>query len=139
MMKVLSTGWTTFQETGKYTCATAEYAGLFSYSVVKRGGLLMTDSLRTVTRPVGKAVTWPFGFVWEKTTGVLTSRKQKARIRGLEEKIVELEQRLVHIEKHGVILAGEVYRPKKDKDLDDDKRIVLKQILQDTKTIRETE
>jgi hypothetical protein len=139
MMKVLSTGWTTFHETGKYTCATAEYAGLFSYSIVKRSGSLVTSEVLRVTRPVARAVTWPFGFVWEKTTGVLTSRKQKARIRGLEEKMVELEQRLGHIEKHGVFPAGEASRPKKGKDLDDDKRIVLAQILEDTKTIREAE
>lgn len=135
-MRVLSTGWNTFHETGKYTCATVEYAGLFSYSVVRRGGLLVTGSLRTVARPVAKAVTWPIGFVWDKTTGVFTSKKEKEKIRGLEEKVVELEQRLVSLEKYGVVPAAAASKQKKEKELDDDKRIVLQQILEATKAIR---
>lgn len=138
-MKVLSTGWNTFHETGKYTCATVEYAGLFSYSIVKRGGLFVTGSLRTVARPVARAVTWPIGFAWDNTSGIFTSRKQKEKIRGLEEKLMELEQRLLSIEKHGVVPAAVASRTKKEKELDEDKRFVLRQILHDTKSIREEE
>ena len=135
-MKVLSTGWNTFHETGKYTCATVEYAGLFSYSIVKRGGSLVTSGAWKVARPVARAVSWPFGFVWDKTTGVFTGKKEKERIRGVEEKIVELEQRLVNIEKYGVIPAAGASRPKKEKDLEEDKRFVLQQILQYTQSVR---
>lgn len=138
-MKVLSTGLNTFHETGKYTCATVEYAGLLSYSIVKRGGLLVTGSLQTVAGPVVRAVTRPFGVVWDKTSGIFTDRAQKEKIRGLEEKIAELEQRLLNIEKHGVVLAAADSQQKKEKDLDEVKRYVLQQILQETKSVREEE
>ena len=136
-MKVLTTGWNTFHETGKYTCATVEYMGLFSYSVVKRGGLLVTGSVRTVARPVAKVVTWPFEFACGKTTGIFTSKKQKEKIRGLEEKLMDLDQRLTSLEKYGLAPVPEDPLAKKEKDLPEDKRFVLQQILQNTKSIRE--
>ena len=134
MMKVLSTGWNTFHETGKYTCATVEYAGLFSYSIVKRGGSLATSGAWRVTRPVAKVVTRPFGFVWDKTSGIFTSNKEKEKIRVLEEKLMDLEQRLDALEKDGVVLAAAASQVRKE--LDEDKRLVLQQILQETKSIR---
>ncbi|MCJ7593556.1 MAG: hypothetical protein MUO52_02145, partial [Desulfobacterales bacterium] len=98
---------------------------------------LVTSGAWKVTRPVVRSVTWPVGFVWDKTTGAFTGKKQKQRIRGLEEKVVELEQRLVYIEKHGVVPAAAASREKKGKDLNEDKRFVLQQILQETKSLRE--
>jgi len=133
-MKVLATGWNTFHETGKYTCATVEYAGLFSYSIVKRGGSLVTSGAWRVTRPVAKVVTRPFGFVWDKTSGIFASKKDKEKIRALEEKLMELERRLVTLEKDGVVLAAATSQMKKE--LDEDKRLVLQQILEETKAIR---
>ena len=136
-MRVLSTGWNTFLETGKYTCVTVEYAGLFSYSVVKRGGLLVTDGVLTVTRPVAKAVSRPFGYAWDKTTGIFTGRKQKEKIRGLEEKVTSLEERLANIEKYGLVPASPGNDPRAEKALSNGKRFVLQQILQDTKSLRD--
>lgn len=138
-MKIIATGWNTFHETGKYTCATVEYAGLFSYSIAKRGVLFVTGGVRTATRPVAKAVVWPWGVVRNKANSIFSGRKQEEKIKGLESRLLELESRLINIEKHGAAPIAEPRAAKKAKDLEEDKRFVLKSILEDTKSLQAPE
>ena len=151
-MKILSSGFNTFNETGKYTLATVEYTGLFSYSILKRGGRVANAGITAVTRPVGAAVsrpvgfiremtpgitavTRPFGFIKDKTGGIFRSREHEERIRSLTEKLAEVEERLANVEKYG---AGTgVVAPRVDKKISDDKRSVLKGILEETKALKE--
>lgn len=139
-MKVLSVGWNTFHETGKHTCATVEYAGLFSYSIFKRSGNLIKDGVWKITTPVKEAIYWPFGIVRERTRVIFSNREHGEKIKSLEKKLVNIEKRLAQIEKHGVTYALEdAAALKKRKKLREDKRFVLKGILEETKALREME
>ena len=136
-MKVLSVGWTTFQETGKYTCATAEYFSLFSYSLLKRGGNLVTHGVCKLTSPVAAVISRPFGLVKKKSLLSFRKKKHSKKIEILERKLFDIEKRLALIEKHGVAAgAGAGYR-KKAKELTEDRRLVLKEILEETKSLKE--
>lgn len=134
-MKVLSAGWNTFNETGKYTCATVEYAGLISYSMIKRGGMVVKVSLRKITVPVTAAICWPFAVVEDKAGVIFRSKEHGEKIKSLEEKFMEIEKRLAFIEEHGVVPGLEP--GKKEIRLDEDRRIVLQAILEANKLLRE--
>ena len=138
-MKVLSVGWNTFQETGKYTCATAEYFSLFSYSLIKRGGSLVTHGVCRITSPVAAVIRRPFRIVKKKSRISFRKKKHSEKIERLERKLLDIEQRLAQIEKHGVAPgAGAGYR-KKAKALTEDRRLVLKEILEETKALKDIE
>jgi len=136
-MKVLSSGFNTFNETGKYTLATVEYTGLFSYSILKKGGRAANAGISMVTRPVVAAATWPFGFIKDRTYGIFRSKEHEEMIRGLTEKLAQVEKRLAEIEKYGVAAAG--VAPRKRKEVSDDKKFFLKGILEETKSLKEME
>ena len=136
-MKVLSSGFDTFNYTGKYTYATVEYAGLLSYSMVKRGGSLATYGVRKVTMPVAAAVCWPYDFIKKGTGSLLGGKKYEKRITSLTEKLALIEERLAKIEKYGVIAGPEEPALRKRKQLAEDKRFVLKGILEETKALKD--
>jgi len=128
-MKVLSYGFNTFNETGKYTLATVEYTGLFSYSILKRGGRAANAGIRTVTRP--------FGFIKARTYGIFRNKAHEEMIRELTEKLAQVEGRLAEIEKYGVATARAA--PRRQKAVSDDKKFFLKGILEETKSLKEME
>ena len=136
-MKVLSSGFNTFNQTGKYTLATVEYTGLFSYSILKRGGRAANEGIKTVTRPVVAVATWPFGFIRDRTYGIFRSKEHEEKIKSLTEKLAQVEKRLAEIEKYGVATAG--VAPRKQKAVSDDKKFLLKGILDETKSLTEME
>jgi hypothetical protein len=135
-MKVLSVGWNTFNETGKYTYATAEYAGLVSYSMLKRGGMVVKVNLGRITRPVTAAIYWPFGVIKDKTSAIFRSKEHEEKIKCLTEKLAEVEERLAKIEKYGLISVSEAVAVKKGKELTEDKLLVLKEILEETISLK---
>jgi hypothetical protein len=137
-MKVLSAGWNAFNETGKYTYATVEYAGLVSYSVLKSGGTVVNDGIQKIISPVASAICWPFAVIKDKTSVIFRSGEQQEKIKGLEEKLMEIEKRLAFIERHGVVSALEGAHGKKEKRLDEERRGVLQAILEANKLLRET-
>ena len=138
-MKILSLGLNTFHETGKYTCATFEYAGLLSYGMIKRGGILVAGGVEKITTPVAAAVCWPYDLIKDKTSSVFKKR-HKENIKGLMERLAQIEERLARIEKYGVIPAsGEAAARKRKKELREDKKFVLKGILEETKALQEIE
>ena len=138
-MKILSLGLNTFHETGKVTCATFEYAGLLSYGMIKRGGVLVAGGVEKITTPVATVVSWPYDFIKDKTSSVFKKR-HKENIKGLLERLAQIEERLARIEKYGVIPAsGEAAARKRKKELREDKKFVLKGILEETKALQELE
>ena len=109
-MKVLSAGWNTFHETGKYTCATVEYAGLVSYSMLKRSGIRVFGGVLKITSPVAATVSWPYGFIRDKTGSIFSNRAHGEKIESLTKQLVDIEKRLAQIEKHGVARPTEAAR-----------------------------
>lgn len=139
-MGIFSVGWNTVNETGKYTCATVEYAVLLSYSMIKTAGILVTGGVRKVTMPVAAAVCWPYDCIKDKTGSVFSKKGHKERIKGLTERLAQIEERLANIEKYGVIPAsGEADALRKKKALTKDKRSVLKRIFEETKALKAME
>ena len=137
-MKVLSAGWNAFNETGKYTYATVEYAGLVSYSVLKSGGTVVNDGIQKIISPVASAMCWPFAVIKDKTSVIFRSKEQREKIKSLEEKLMEIEKRLAFIERHGVVPGLERVPGKREKRLDEERRSVLQAILEANKRLRET-
>ncbi|HIJ55563.1 MAG TPA: hypothetical protein HPQ03_05500 [Deltaproteobacteria bacterium] len=139
-MKVLSVGWNTFHETGKYTCATVEYAGLLSYSMFKRSGIRVFGGVRKITSPVAATVCWPYEFIRDKTGSIFSNREHGEKIEGLTKQLVEIEKRLAQIEKHGVIrVTEEGAAQMRKRKLREDKVFVLKGILEETKALKTKE
>lgn len=138
-MKVLSVGWNTFQETGKYTCATAEYFSLFSYSLLKRSGSLVTLGVCRITSPVAAVISQPFSVIKKKSLLSFRKKKHSQKIESLERKLLDIEKRLAQIEKHGVVPGAAAGYRKRAKELTEDRRLVLKEILEETKSLKESE
>jgi len=137
-MKVLSAGWNAFNETGKYTYATVEYAGLVSYSVLKSGGTVVNDGIQKIISPVASAMCWPFAVIKDKTSVIFRSREHGEKIKSVKEKLMEIEKRLAFIERHGVVPGLERVPGKREKRLDEERRSVLQAILEANKRLRET-
>ena len=137
-MKVLSAGWNAFNETGKYTYATVEYAGLVSYSVLKSGGTVVNDGIQKIISPVASAMCWPFAVIKDKTSVIFRSREHGEKIKSVEEKLMEIEKRLAFIERHGVVPGLERVPGKREKRLDEERRSVLQAMLEANKLLRET-
>jgi hypothetical protein len=135
-MKMLSAGWNAFNETGKYTYATVEYAGLVSYSVLKSGGTVVNDGIQKIISPVASAICWPFVVVKDKAGVIFRSEEQQEKIKSLEEKLAEVEERLAKIEKYGLIPVSEAVAMKKGKKLAEDQLLVLKEILDETISLK---
>ena len=136
-MKVLSSGFNTFNYTGKYTYATVEYAGLLSYSVVKKGGRVVTCGLRKVTVPVAAAICWPYDFIKGRAGSLFGEKRYEEKITSLTEKLALIEERLSKIEKFGLIATPEEYVKRRREELREDKRFLLKGILEETKALKE--
>ncbi len=161
-MKVLASGFNSFNEVGKYTCATVEYTGLRSYSLLKRGGTLASSGLRKVTEPVEAAICWPYTFLKKRTVSLFKRKKYHKKIAIITEKIAQieesliktqheeklermtqrlllLEERLAKIEKYGIVAASQEQTMKRRKALREDKRMLLKGILEETKALKNLE
>ncbi len=135
-MSVVSVSVNAFNETGKYAYATIEYGGLVSYSMAKRGGGVVVTGIRKVTDPVTAVVSRPFVAIKDKTGVLFGMRAREERIKSLEDKLGGMEQRLATIEKFG-IMPGQQEKRVKKKVIAEDKRAVLKGILQETKDLRD--
>jgi hypothetical protein len=127
-----TSGLKVFGRAGKYGSATAEYTGMVSYSYLKRGG----NAVAKITRPVTSTISRPFAYIRDRASKVLGKVAFDPEVlKGLEEKIMQIEKRLASLEKHGVVAAeGLVSRKKK---LDEGKREVLQMIVQENLLLRE--
>ena len=136
-MKVLSFGWNTFNETGKYTYATVEYAGLVSYSTLKKGGMVVKVSLRKITMPVTAAICWPFAVIKDKAGVIFRSKEHEEKIKGLGEKLMGIEERLAFIEEHGLVPAARAVTLERKRELDVERRRLLRTIVDANILLRE--
>jgi len=138
-MKIVSHGLNTLNEAGKYTCATAEYACMVSYSYVKKGGNALMGNVLKITSPVASTISRPFVFIkkgaskaFGKTTHDVEALKR------FEEKILQIEDRLSLIEKHGVVHAAKPISPGKEIRLDPEKRKLLHAIVEENKLLTDS-
>jgi len=136
-MDVLADSLRSVSITGRYTSATFEYAGLVSYSLVKRATVASGQRLTAMAKPVGWAIARPFVYIKDRTIKILPKRPRYGEdIQRITEKIQGIERRLAEIEKHGVVMTGAAGAEKK-KDISKEQNFLLKAILQENKLLRE--
>ncbi len=129
-------GLKSVNEAGKYGCATVEYAGMASFSYLRRGGNAVSANVLKVTRPVTSTISRPFVFVKDKAGKVLgRTIYDPEPLRKLEAKVLEIEKRLASIEQHGVVPGVKAVGPKKE--IDTGRREVLQMIVRDNLLVRE--
>jgi hypothetical protein len=127
-----TSGLKAFNEAGKYGCATAEYTGLVSYSYLKRGG----SAVAKITSPVTSVVSRPFAYIRDRASKVLGKVAFDPEVlKGLEEKVMQIEKRLASLEKRGVALAERPVSRKKR--LDEGQREFLQMIVRENLLLRE--
>ncbi|NVM22903.1 MAG: hypothetical protein HWN68_14110 [Desulfobacterales bacterium] len=118
---------------GKYGCATAEYTGVVSYSYVKRGG----NAVARATMHVASAISRPFVFVRDGAGKVFGKRTTDAEVvRRLEQKILQIDERLSLMEKRGVVSAVRPILPEKEGRLDAGRKDVLRAIVEENIQLR---
>ncbi|HUV49776.1 MAG TPA: hypothetical protein VMW78_01975 [Anaerolineae bacterium] len=132
-------GLNTLNEAGKYTCATAEYAGMVSCSCMKRGGNAVWGNVLKITRPVTSTISRPFVFIKKGASKIFykTSHDVEA-LKRLEDKISQIEGRLSSIEKHGVVHSARSISQVKETKLDTGKKKLLHAIVEENKLLAET-
>ncbi len=136
-------------DTGKYSVAVAEYIGLISTSVVKRTTSATCACARKVIDPVSSAVSRPMARAASLTGWILRRRPAsvesvealQARVGLIEEdrlvdRVRQLEERIATLEKYGVRAAPSAVAPEPRKMLKEDRRMVLRAILEDNKLLR---
>lgn len=135
-MKVLSRGLEIIQETGKYTCATVEYTGLFSYSLLRRGGQVISDSFWRVGTPAAQGLAWPFTEMANMTFRRWGRRAYlDEKFKSVEDKLVQIAEKLTAMEKRGAVFR-ETGVPKATPRLVDlDKQAFLRQIVEANKAL----
>ncbi len=126
---VLSSSVNFINETGKYTCATVEYAGLVTFSLARKGGNAIMRPFVKIVRPLGKI---NFRKLLPETKIVTTDI---AEVRNLEEKVSLLEKRLAILERRGVSMPAMAASVKKA--VDKKKLGLFREIVNDNKLLRE--
>ena len=93
--------------------------------------------VRKVTSPIAVTVCWPYQFIRDKTSSVFNSKEHAEKIDGLTQQLAEIEKRLARIEKNGVVRVSELSAvQKRKKKLREDKKFVLKGILEETRALK---
>lgn len=155
-MKVMTGGFDVITVTGKYSFASIEYAGRVAYSMVDRGGTATKTKKYLVKffqpigsaggrpfafvkdkvfQPVGSAVSRPFVFVKDKAKSIFPAQlRYDEDMKNLLEKVMKIEDRLVYIEKHGVVMKGEAAEEKKA--ISKEKSMLLQVVLAENKLLR---
>jgi hypothetical protein len=140
--KAFIAGANTFNETLKYSCATAEYSGLVSWSYLRRGSGFIYGPLSKTAEPVCdmavnacKKTADNIGRTYEKAASGL-GRLVKAipypgrRMREIEERLRKIEEWMANIEQHGLVMPPRELGKMKKK-LSEEKEALLKNILLD--------
>lgn len=126
-----------FQKAVKYAHSTVDYAGLVTWSIITRCSSAVKSSTLKIVRPVTRNAT--------ESLMDMKIKKQKLfgkkvdvdeRIKEIKETILQLEERLAFLEKHGVrIFEGGDFHKKK-KELDAERKGLLNLIVEENKRLR---
>ncbi len=98
--------------TSDYGIAAFEYAGMLSFSYMKRSGLALKFGIIKIGQPVKQVVSVPFDYCTQQMDKIGKVFKRKNEI---EERLIAIDDRLERIiEKSGVLVA-EKQKPAKEK------------------------
>ncbi|MCI4624877.1 MAG: hypothetical protein L3V56_02845 [Candidatus Magnetoovum sp. WYHC-5] len=150
-----------------YSYALVEYMGVISYSYVKAGSELIGHSAITATtpiwgatkksykftvKPIGnitkkslkatmngyKAMAKGIGAGYKKTMDICTTKKTR-QLNRMEELLIKIDERLVELGRHGVIIqSGNIHMEKQEKrQLSKERDAFLKGIVQENIALRD--
>lgn len=126
-----------FHKAVKYTHSTVDYAGLVTWSIITRCSNAVKSSTLKVVRPVARNATEPFMDMKIKKRKLFGKKVDvDERIKEIKETILQLEERLAFLEKHGVRIFKEGDFHKKKKELDEERKGLLNLIVEENKRLR---
>ena len=127
----------TFHEAIKRSHATLEYMGLVSWSIISRSSTAIIAGVQKITETLVHNAAEPF-FALKYGIGKAFSEKTYVhdKIKGIEETIKRLEERLAFLEKYGVRVSEKDYQEKK-KELDKERKEILSLIVEENKRLRD--
>ena len=96
-------------KTSDYSVAAFEYAGMVSYSYMKRGALALKFGIIKIGQPVKKVASVPLDYCTQQMDklGKVFKRKNEIeeRLIAIDDKLERIIRRLADIEKSGVVVA----------------------------------
>ena len=105
-------------KTSDYSVAAFEYAGMVSYSYMKRGALALKFGIIKIGQPVKRVASVPLDYCTQQMDklGKVFNRKNEIeeRLIAIDDKLERIIRRLADIEKSGVVVA-EKQKPAKEK------------------------
>ncbi|MBF0452225.1 MAG: hypothetical protein HQK75_16100 [Candidatus Magnetomorum sp.] len=122
-----------FKQSLKLTAATFEYSFLVSYSYLKRGGYVFIGGSSKLAKPAAKSFAGFWGnFINSvKRCRIPKKENQQERYLLLEQKLIEMDNRMAVLEKFGVKAPPPPEPKEKKKPVTQDKRMLLQSILQE--------
>ena len=127
-----------FHKVVKYTRSTIDYAGIVSWSILSRLCDGIKVSVLKMDGPMFKNATELFIDKRHKTRkSVSKNAYVDEKINKIEETILQLKERLVFLEKYGVQLSKKGVALGGKKEIDEEKKAILRQIVEENKYLRE--
>lgn len=130
-------------KTSHYSAAAFEYAGLVSFSYVKRSGLALKGGIMKMVPPIKRVTVTPVMYCGQKICGIGKVFKRKHVVEdhlvSIVEKLDSIDSRLARIESMGVSVAvADRSQPVKEKKpLNDGKKMLLKAIVSENIRLRQ--
>ena len=113
--------------TSDYGIAAFEYAGMLSFSYMKRSGLALKFGIIKIGQPVKQVVSVPFDYCTQQMDklGKVFKRKNEIeeRLIAIDDKLERIIRRLADIEKSGVVVAEKQKSAKEKKQIIEKKQI----------------
>ncbi|MEI6259089.1 MAG: hypothetical protein WCR46_04185 [Deltaproteobacteria bacterium] len=114
-------------KTSDYSVAAFEYAGMVSYSYMKRGALALKFGIIKIGQPVKRVASVPLDYCTQQMDklGKVFNRKNEIeeRLIAIDDKLERIIRRLADIEKSGVVVAEKQKLGKEKKQIIEKKQI----------------
>jgi hypothetical protein len=128
-------------KTSNYSMAAFEYAGLVSFSYVKRSGQALKCGISKMGPPIKRVTVTPVMYCGQKICGIGNVFKRKnvieERLLSIVEKLDSIDSRLATIENMGISVAERPKQVKEKKPLNDGKKMLLKAIVSENILLRQ--
>ncbi len=127
-------------KTSDYSIAAFEYAGMVSFSYMKRSGLALKFGIIKIGQPVKRVASVPFDYCTQQMDklGKVFKRKNEIeeRLIAIDDKLERIIRRLADIEKSGVVVAVKQKPAKEKKQISEGNKMFFKAIADENIRLR---
>lgn len=127
-------------KTSDYSIAAFEYAGMVSFSYMKRSGLALKFGIIKIGQPVKRVASVPLDYCTQQMDklGKVFKRKNEIeeRLIAIDDKLERIIRRLADIEKSGVVVAEKQKPAKEKKQINEGNRMFFKAIADENIQLR---